>query len=85
MTADPDDRTGWSLTEPEREDIVLRAANGISSMCFFNERKVSDAVAKEAAHAIESKAYSRAKVESKTTTGSRPRCALHTQGRELLA
>jgi hypothetical protein len=74
MAAGTTPKNEWSLSEAEREDVVAHAASGISSICFFSDKKVGDAVAHKAAKAIEGKAYTRAKVESQTTTGSRPRC-----------
>lgn len=55
--------------------MVQRTATGIASICFFNGKGVTDEAAAEAAEAAEDKAYARAKIESKTTTGSRPRCS----------
>lgn len=64
----------WQLSQEERDAVVGRAAQGISSMCFFGKGEgVSDEIAHRAALSAEKKAFSRAKVESQTTTGHRPR------------
>lgn len=66
----------WNLSQEERDAVVSRAAHGILSLCFFSQgESVSDEVALAAAQSAEKKAFSRAKVESQTTTGHRPRCA----------
>jgi len=65
----------WVLSQAERDGVVAKAAAGISSLCFFGEGgHVSDEVARAAAVKAEKSAYSRALVESQTTTGARPRC-----------
>jgi WPP domain len=70
----------WCLSEDERAAIVTRAAAGISSMSFFYEKTVDDNIAQATAKSIERRAYTRALVESRTTTGVRPKCVFPRSG-----
>jgi WPP domain len=74
MSITENNAEAWNLSAEERSAIVDRAASGISNMSFFSDRAVDDDVAAETAKAIERKAYTRALVESRTTTGVRPKC-----------
>lgn len=67
------DDVAWSLSDDERQRVVAQASAGISSLCFFSDRAISDDLAHSVAKQVEAKAYERAKVESSTTTGSRPK------------
>lgn len=69
--------TEWSVTDAERTNIVSCAASGLSVICFSRGNKVSEKDAQSAAVDAESKAYNRAKVESNTTTGARPKCVFY--------
>jgi hypothetical protein len=66
----------WSVTDAQRARIVAYAASGLSVICFSRGNKLSQREAQAAAADSERKAYNRAKVESNTTTGARPKCAL---------
>eukprot|EP00892_Ulva_mutabilis_P012690 jgi/Ulvmu1/9794/UM056_0034.1 len=63
----------WDPSREVRDDISGRAAAGISSMCHARGQHVDDSDAQAAASEAEQRAYDRARIESKTTTGSRPR------------
>lgn len=66
----------WNVSDAERANIVSCAASGLSVICFSRGHKVAQKEAQAAAVDAERKAYNRAKVESSTTTGARPKCAL---------
>lgn len=63
----------WSIADAERNSIIACAASGLSVICYSRGRKVPEKDARAAAADAEWKAYNRAKVESKTTTGARPK------------
>lgn len=74
MTATDESLAEWNPVQDERDQVVSRATAGISTMCHARGQNVADADAHTAAADAEQRAYDRAKIESKTTTGSRPRC-----------
>lgn len=62
----------WSLTAELRSNTVERVAANISSLSYFKKTVISDEIARQAAAAIEKKAYTAAEVAARTTTGNRP-------------
>lgn len=73
MSAADGRQSEWNPSSEERDQIAVRAAAGISTMCHARGQNVADSDAHAAAADAEQKAYDRAKIESKTTTGRRPR------------
>lgn len=73
MTSAGEGEGEWSLEQEDRHQVVVRAAEGISTMCHARGQNVAHEDAKAAAVDAEQRAYDRAKIESKTTTGNRPR------------
>ena len=63
----------WSLSDDQRADTVSRIKESMATMTFFSSHSDLNQCQLDAiATTIEKKAYTVAKVEAKTTTGTRP-------------
>jgi large subunit ribosomal protein L31/Ran GTPase-activating protein 1 len=62
----------WALSDAQRAETVARVRANISSLAFFRAAPIGEAAAAAAAAAAERRAYTTARVEARTTTGSRP-------------
>jgi Ran GTPase-activating protein (RanGAP) involved in mRNA processing and transport len=62
----------WALSDAQRAETVARVRANISSLAFFRGAPIGEAAAAAAAAAAERRAYTTARVEARTTTGSRP-------------
>ena len=62
----------WALSAEQREDTTTRVAQNLASMAFFAGGSIPDTEARRLAAEFERKAYTVARVEARTTTGTRP-------------
>ncbi|KAK9822823.1 hypothetical protein WJX81_005289 [Elliptochloris bilobata] len=62
----------WQLSAEQRDDTVARVAQNLASLTFFAGGSVPDSEALRLATEFEKKAYTVARVEARTTTGTRP-------------
>ena len=62
----------WGLSDEQRQDTLGRLRANIASMAFFRGEPIPDDIVDAAVAAIEKKAYTIARVEARTTTGTRP-------------
>lgn len=62
----------WTLSDGSRADTVARLAANMTALAFSRGAALDDAAAFAAAAAAERKAYTTARVEARTTTGTRP-------------
>lgn len=62
----------WNLNAVQREDVLQRITASISGLALSRGQQIADQDARDAAVAIERRAYTAAEVASNTTTGSRP-------------
>lgn len=63
----------WKLSPEQRADTVERITASLANMHFFSGQPHADADLRSLAKTIESRAHTTATVESKTTTGHRPK------------
>lgn len=62
----------WTLTRAQRDEVVLRLTANIASLAFAQGVSMRLEDAQSAAETAETKAYTVASVESRTTSGQRP-------------
>ena len=62
----------WSLDDAVRQSTVARLASSLVALAFERGAPLDTASARDAATAAERKAYTTARVEARTTTGTRP-------------
>lgn len=62
----------WGLSDEQRQDTLGRLRANLAAMAFFRGEPIPDDMVDAAAAAIEKKAYTIARVEARTTTGTRP-------------
>ena len=66
------DEDEWELSEVARASVREGLANSVRSLAELKGVKVPEEVALEKAKKVEEKAFTAAKVDSRTTTGRRP-------------
>ena len=62
----------WALDDAARVDAVSRLADNMTALAFARGARLDGDAATAAAGAAEKKAYATARVEARTTTGTRP-------------